>query len=155
MSGSDRKCDLRPLSPNARETASWPLTLGTSPYESITNRRFKIQVNPMACETGCSNTLKCVCGSVWWDRIQVYMTCETRYSTSSKCVWLGAMRQDIIVCIYVRVHMWGYVRMFNINHTQKDLNQFRKPPWLERPQPNNSPKWDIHFHFECKICELL
>ena len=31
ISGSDRRCDLRLLSPKARETASRPLTLGTSP----------------------------------------------------------------------------------------------------------------------------
>ena len=30
-SGSDRKCVLRFLSPKALETASWPLTLATSP----------------------------------------------------------------------------------------------------------------------------
>lgn len=35
MSGSDRKCDLRLLSPKARETASCPLTLGTSPDKKV------------------------------------------------------------------------------------------------------------------------
>lgn len=31
MSGSELKCDLRFLSPKARETANWPFTLATSP----------------------------------------------------------------------------------------------------------------------------
>lgn len=38
ISGSDLKCDLRLLSPNARETASCPLTLGTSPNKDAKRR---------------------------------------------------------------------------------------------------------------------
>lgn len=39
ISGSDRKCDLRLLSPKALETANWPFTLGTSPDETTVSTR--------------------------------------------------------------------------------------------------------------------
>ena len=41
MSGSDLRCVLRFLSPNARETASCPFTLATSP--DITHRKKLLQ----------------------------------------------------------------------------------------------------------------
>lgn len=42
ISGSDRKWDLRFLSPKARETASCPLTLATSPSERIKKNKSSV-----------------------------------------------------------------------------------------------------------------
>lgn len=94
MSGSDRRCDFRFLSPNARETASWPFTRATSP-----GTENNINLNPFFYKHNRKHGMNELMNQKRWSRyVRVVhpSCCSNQQKVKFLLLWCVSLRNDFL-----------------------------------------------------------